>query len=240
MNTHRSAAERTPSPTATIDPDDRRDAPETGEPTLADLAAVGWHPAPTAVEVQPVTLEEVLARPYAFVATPETIPGDDGEPDRVGWAITFPDLPSCSTWADSWEDIGRQARDVSESWLTSSWERAYPIPQPTGWEPEYLSEDVNGIQWAEARQTARGGCDPRRRVDGLPDPEISRPRWTTAEVATRLDVTRARINQVARDLALGTMVANSRLFSIADLDTIRAARRPAGRPARDDVTPVNR
>jgi predicted RNase H-like HicB family nuclease len=69
-----------------------------------------------------ITLEQALARPYPFVATV----GAEG-----GWAIRFPDLPGCTAYAESFDEIGPMARTSFEIWLRSEAERGHPIPEPS-------------------------------------------------------------------------------------------------------------
>lgn len=69
-----------------------------------------------------MTLEQALTRPYPFVATVEP---------EGGWAIRFPDLPGCTAYAESFEEIGPMARASFEIWLRSEAERGHPLPDPT-------------------------------------------------------------------------------------------------------------
>ena len=69
-----------------------------------------------------MTIEQALARPYPFVATVEA---------EGGWAIRFPDLPGCTAYAESFDEIGPMARTSFEIWLRSEAERGHPLPEPT-------------------------------------------------------------------------------------------------------------
>lgn len=52
----------------------------------------------------PPTVEEVLSRPYTFIAK--------ADPDDGGWVITHPDLPGAITQVDTWDEIGEMAQDA--------------------------------------------------------------------------------------------------------------------------------
>jgi predicted RNase H-like HicB family nuclease len=69
-----------------------------------------------------ITLEQALARQYPFVVTVEP---------EGGWAIRFPDLPGCTAYAESFDEIGPMARTSLEIWLRSEMEQGHPIPEPT-------------------------------------------------------------------------------------------------------------
>lgn len=159
---------------------------------------------------QPFSLDEVLARTYAFVATPSTL---------GGWDITFPDLPGCSSHARNWEEVGPMARETSELWLTSMYERNYPIPDVSDWLPDYRAKG------APNRFGERVG-----RIDGLPDPEPE-PIYSVEQVADVLDLSRRRVQKIAQELDLGRLVSGVKLFNPSDVDTMRRNRRPVGRPA---------
>ncbi len=73
---------------------------------------------------QPYPLEEILDRKYAFTVTPTSF---------GVWEISFPDLPGCHSQARTWEEVGPMARETSELWLTSMYERNYPIPDVSDW-----------------------------------------------------------------------------------------------------------
>lgn len=160
---------------------------------------------------QPLSLTDVLARTYAFVATPSSL---------GGWSITFPDLAGCTSHARTWDEVGPMARETSELWLTGTYEDNYPIPDVSDWLPDYLADD------APSRLAERVG-----RIDGLPDPEPA-PIYSVEQVADILDLSRRRVQKIAQDRDLGRLVSGVRLFSPSDVDTMRQNRRPVGRPAK--------
>ena len=153
---------------------------------------------------QPATLEEALARRYPFAVIPEPTGGFD---------IVFKDLPGCTSHSRTWEGIGPAALEASTGWLETTFERNYPIPEPTDdWNP---SPD-----WPS---------EPLTRLDGQPEPE-PRPIYTTEYVANLLDVTPGRIRQIARQRSLGQIVAGVWMFTPADV--VAMQERPGrGRPA---------
>ncbi len=165
---------------------------------------------------QPSPLDEVLARTYAFVATPSTL---------GGWSITFPDLPGCTSHARTWDEVGSMARETSELWLTGTYEDNYPIPDVSDWLPGYLADD------APNRFAERVG-----RIDGLPDPEPE-PIYSVEQVAGILDLSRRRVQKIAQEHDLGRLVSGIRLFSPSDVNTMRQNRRPVGRPAKGTTGP---
>ncbi len=160
---------------------------------------------------QPYSLDEVLARQYAFTVTPTTF---------GIWEISFPDLPGCHSQARTWEEVGQMAREISELWLTSMYERNYPIPDVSDWLPDYLADE------APSRLAERVG-----RIDGLPDPEPA-PIYSVEQVADILDLSRRRVQKIAQDRDLGRLVSGVRLFSPSDVNTMRQNRRPVGRPSK--------
>lgn len=161
----------------------------------------GWVAAPDLPVTQPVPLDEVLDRQYPFVASPD--------PDG-GFGILFPDLPGCTSSAETWEEIGRKAREASALWLEGEWYDNHPIPEPTyEWEP--FEHDFSA---------------PVARLDGLPEPRHERI-YTAEDVAETLGLTRNRIQQLARAAGIGTKVNNSRLFTASEVEALSA--RPDGR-----------
>jgi predicted RNase H-like HicB family nuclease len=74
------------------------------------------------VRVEMDTLNELLARQYPFRAVVEP---------TGGWSIVFPDLPGCTSFAATWEEIGREARTAFTMWMESEHEQGHPIPAPT-------------------------------------------------------------------------------------------------------------
>lgn len=54
-----------------------------------------------------------------------------------GWTVWFPDLPGYSGWAETWENIGTEAKTIAGLWLASEHERLHPIPAPH----DYTTDD---------------------------------------------------------------------------------------------------
>jgi predicted RNase H-like HicB family nuclease len=72
---------------------------------------------------QPTTsLQKALTAPYPFHA----IAAED-----AGWYIYFPDLPGCTTFAETWEELAHSAHEAVTSWLAIEDERGHPLPAPT-------------------------------------------------------------------------------------------------------------
>ena len=160
---------------------------------------------------QPYPLEEILGRKYAFTVTPTSF---------GVWEISFPDLPGCHSQARTWEEVGPMARETSELWLTSMYERNYPVPDVSDWQPDFSRPE------APSRFAEGVG-----RIDGLPDPEPE-PIYSVEQVADVLDLSRRRVQKIAQEHDLGRLVSGVRLFSPRDVDTMRQNRRPVGRPAK--------
>jgi len=143
------------------------------------------------------TREEILSRHYPFVA----------QSDTDGWAIYFPDLPGCQTFAETWDDIGRMAREAFEGWVMVQLDNGRPIADPTA------SEEV--MPWSVDRFTGKA-----------PEDAVT---FTTAEVASELGITPMRVRNLARARGLGTKRGHDLRFSRDEVDNMRV-RRP-GRPA---------
>lgn len=153
---------------------------------------------------------------YPFVVTPSSI---------AGWDVTFPDLPGVVGQAETLADVGETVREVLDLYSDEGDYGRRPMPTPSGWRPDWLREEGES-----APLPSPALSDPAWAAHE--EAEVTLPRWTTREVADRLERTRGRIDQIARDLGLGTMVGNQRLFSVREFDMIRAHRKPAGRPAK--------
>ena len=153
---------------------------------------------------QPATLADAIARPYPFAVLPQ---------EEGGYAIVFPDLPGCSSYAATPEEIGPMALEASQGWLASTFNRNYPIPAAsTDWDP------------GPALRTGLA------RLDGQPDPEPE-PLYTTEDVAALFGVSDSRIRQLATQLGTGSKVAGVWMFTPSDVVAMQG--RPGrGRPAR--------
>jgi predicted RNase H-like HicB family nuclease len=68
------------------------------------------------------TLDELLARQYPFRAVAEP---------TGGWSIVFPDLPGCTSYAATWDEVGPEARMAFSMWIESEYEQGHSIPAPT-------------------------------------------------------------------------------------------------------------
>ena len=110
------------------------------------------------------------------------------------------------------------AREASELWLTSMYERNYPIPEISDWVPDY-----------QAKGAPNRFARPVGRIDGLPEPEPE-PIYSVERVADILDLSRRRVQKIAQELDLGRLVSGIKLFSPHDVDIMRQNRRPVGRP----------
>ena len=163
---------------------------------------------PRAIDNQPRSVDEVLARYYPFAAIPDP---------SGGYGIVFPDLPGCTSYSPTWEGVGSAAREASAGWLEGEFDRNYPIPAPTNdWDP---------------RPPHRTGL---KRLDGQPEP---RPIYTAEYVASLLDVTPSRIRQIARARSLGQIVAGVWMFTPADVVAMQD-RPGRGRPAKGRSRPT--
>lgn len=125
--------------------------------------------------------------------------------DDGGWVIVYPDLPGCMTQADTYEDVARMAKDAFTTWVTYRHEEGLLIPEPT------FNADPSW-DWDSVR----------------PPDEI--PTLTTRDVARELDVTVARVHQLARSRHVGERRGNALLYSKGDVEKMRS--RKAGRPAK--------
>ncbi len=66
----------------------------------------------------------LAARPYTAII--ERIP--------QGYLAIFPDLPGCSTWATTWEDLPRMMEDAKATWIEGALRRGQSIPEPRSWQ----------------------------------------------------------------------------------------------------------
>lgn len=121
-----------------------------------------------------------------------------------GWVVFYPDLPGVMTQADTYEEISVMAKEALETWVEAALDEGRPVPEPTF--------DANpDWDWASVRPTS------------------DLPTMTTEEVAHELDVSVARVHQLARTRHVGQRRGSGLMFSKRDLDKMRI-RRP-GRPA---------
>ena len=147
-------------------------------------------------------LTAILQRQYRFCVEAED---DDG-----GWWIWFPDLPGCQTRADSWEEIGRNARAGFEDWVTTQYELGGPIPEP--------SPGTDGLPWPV--EAFVGGANAE--TDGLK---------TTAQAAADLGVTPMRVRQLSKRQGIGRKFGRDLWFSDDDIERMKRRPQTVGRPA---------
>lgn len=125
-------------------------------------------------------LEAVLDRKYTFLVQADS--------EINAWVIVYPDLPGCISQADSYEEIGRMARDVLVDWVSAQIEDGRPIPEPR----EY---PVPEWDWDNAGETLR----------------------SSAEVAEVLGVSQRRVLALAKDRGVGRKFGRSVMFSSKDI-----------------------
>lgn len=125
--------------------------------------------------------------------------------DDGGWVIIYPDLPGCVTQADTYEEAARMAKDAFETWITYRHEEGLPIPEPA------FNADPSW-DWDSVR----------------PLDEI--PTLTTRDVARELDVTVARVHQLARSRHVGERRGNALMYSRKDVERMKD--RKPGRPSK--------
>jgi antitoxin HicB len=130
-------------------------------------------------------------------------------PDGEGWSIWFPDLPGCTSYAPTWDEIGAQAQEAMEIWLESEIEENHPIPTP--------SDDGLDDMWPQGLS--------------VPKPDMS-ALLTAQDVASRLGVTRRRVSALAVRRGVGRVIGGARLFVEADVEALRPGSpgRPRTRP----------
>lgn len=79
-----------------------------------------------------MSLDDYLGLQYRF----DVIADPDG-----GWVIDFPDLPGCTTQADTLDEIVPMAEEGRQLWIESMYERGLAIPLPSY--PEEYSGKFN-------------------------------------------------------------------------------------------------
>lgn len=125
--------------------------------------------------------------------------------DDGGWVIVYPDLPGCVTQGDTYEEAARMAKDAFETWMTYRFEQGLPIPEP------------------------RFDADPSWDWDSVrPLDEV--PTLTTRDVARELEVSVARVHQLARSRKTGQRRGRALMYSRNDVAKMRD--RKSGRPAK--------
>ena len=143
-----------------------------------------------------ISVEQAMAERYSFTAIAS---GD-------GWDIVFPDLPGCSSWSPSWEQIGAMAHEATRLHITSFAEDGLLAPAPTD-QPMPKTAAFEAIE------------------DPLAD------LVTSAELARIYGVTPRRITAIAKSRGLkGRKIGQSIAYATAAIPLFKPQRR--GRPVR--------
>ena len=137
---------------------------------------------------------EALDIVYGFIASPS---------ESGGWSIVFPDLPGCTSWALTWEEIEPQAREASALYLESLAEDGLLAPAPT-----FTHEHTPS------------------RLDVVADP--AGPTLTSSEVARELGISQRRVNAIARKRQIGRRLGNYIVYRPEDVEELRPGK--PGRP----------
>jgi predicted RNase H-like HicB family nuclease len=127
-------------------------------------------------------------------------------PAEDGWTIWFPDLPGCMGWAETLDQIAKEAETVLGLWIETEVERRHPIPEPT--------DDGSDSTWTVESY----------KVEELPEPEL----LTVRDVSKKLGVSVRRVHQLATDRKVGRIIGGARIFLPSEIDAL--APRPTGRP----------
>jgi predicted RNase H-like HicB family nuclease len=128
-----------------------------------------------------LSLDEALQERYPFIA----------EVDEDGWHCLFPDLPGCSVFAQSWQELGEIAPKVVAAWLEATAEVRGVVPAPT---------TETKARWK---------------------PGAFRPGFTSQEAAALLGISVRRVQALARARGVGRRHGRALLFSREDLDALR-------------------
>lgn len=94
-------------------------------------------------------LQDLLQRKYPFVVQPD--PDGDG-----GWEIIYPDLPGCSTWIASLDEVTDEAQTILRLWIQDSYEHGHDLPEPSPSQPVLWN-------WSEPRD--KGVADVARELE---------------------------------------------------------------------------
>lgn len=68
------------------------------------------------------TVDYYMSLPYRLEITPDTQEG--------GYTASYPELPGCLTFAETADDIIRNAIDAKKEWLSAALEEGSDIPEP--------------------------------------------------------------------------------------------------------------
>jgi predicted RNase H-like HicB family nuclease/DNA-binding XRE family transcriptional regulator len=121
------------------------------------------------------------------------------------WLAEFPELPGCSTFAESREALAQEARDALEGWLQSELKARRVPPRP---------KRHRGTEWLSVRidptLAAKIGLRQAREAAGLSQSDVARLLGVTQQAIAKLeDPDRtAELSTVARAAeALGCVLA---------------------------------
>jgi len=140
-----------------------------------------------------MTVDDIMKRHYSFVAAADL---EDG-----GWVIKFPDLPGCMTTADTYEEIGTEAKSALESWIASQLRHGQAIPEPS----DYPLPEWN---W--------------------PDRGTDNEVLTVRQAADFFGISTRRIRAIASKRNVGMRIGQNIVFRRTDLEKLRPA--APGRP----------
>lgn len=145
------------------------------------------------------TPEHAFNAKYPFAAVPN--------PDGDGWEIIFPDIAGIVGFAETWDEIGKEAQSILALWITTSAEDNHPIPAPSSdWDPIEIEPGAFRL------------------------PEV----YSSEEVAKQLGISSRRVFALAKSRKLGRKVGNSLVFTLDDVVAMRE--RSPGRPRKHPVT----
>lgn len=69
----------------------------------------------------PKNLDYYMSLPYSIVLTPS---------EQGGWLAKIAELPGCTTFGDTQEEVLELIEDAKFAWLAHSLEEGDPIPEP--------------------------------------------------------------------------------------------------------------
>lgn len=137
-----------------------------------------------------ITVEEVLARNYSFIAKADL---EDG-----GWIIFYPDLPGVMTQAETYEEIGEMAEDALRAWTEAQLEAGRPIPQPSDLALPTWDWSTVGEQLKPTKQVAELLGVSARRVLSLAADRGVGQRFGRSVMFSEADIDRMRPGPVGR------------------------------------------
>ena len=150
-------------------------------------------------------------RHYPFVAN-----SYDG-----GWAVTFPDLPGVMADAETWAEVGTAAHEALVVFIETQLALEKAVPDPS-MDTEFLA-----VTTADYRRASEG----RSAV-------TSPARFSTAEVAKRLEISPRRVTALASRRKVGRQVGRGYVFTEEDIQELRPG--APGQPPRRVEVPRDR